>query len=407
MNDKMLMWVWFSEIFGAANPRKWEATSRFDTVEECYHAYKNQDFYGLTQKEIQRVKNVNLDDCKRIIEYCQKNNINIYCYESEGFPQRLMEIYNPPSVLYVKQNTGNLDFLDDSVTISVVGARNADSYSLKVTDEICNKLAWSGAVIISGFAVGVDTAAHKSAIKNGGKTVAVLGSGIDYDYPKGTLSFKDEISKHGAVISEFQPLHKPRETDFKARNRILSGLSVGVLVCEASKRSGALNTVSHGISQGKDIFCIPPRDIFDKKYRGVVQLLRDGATPVYDERDIIFKYYENYSHRINSAKNVMNFSQVTEDSVVFSDAQPVKVKKTKKQTEEIKPQDIAVVVTEELIHDLTDIQKKIVLALEGKSLLLDELSRTTEIGISKLLAQLTELELMDRVKSLPGKRYSL
>ncbi|NLZ46503.1 MAG: DNA-protecting protein DprA [Clostridiales bacterium] len=414
MDNNLLMWVWFNEAFGAANPRKWIATAKYSSVKEFYYAYKNGNIHGLTQDEIKMINSVKIDDCKEIIEYCHKNHINIYCYESEGFPKNLVDIYNPPAVLYVKQKTGNLDFLDDSVTISVVGARNACNYSLKVTDEICTKLALSGISIISGFAVGIDTCAHRAAIKSGGKTVAVLASGIDYDYPKGTLAFKEEISEHGAVISEFAPNHMPRKTDFKARNRILSALGLGVLVCEASEKSGALNTVSHAVSQGKDIFCIPPSDVFDKRFSGVVPLLRDAATAVFDERDIIYKYYENYSQNIKFHRNTMDFSQKTEDSVVYSNPKPIKItkenKKEKQNKSELQNHSSNVQnkkVSDEMLTGLTDIQKQIVLNLNGKTLLIDELSEITEISISSLLAELTELELMGVVKGLSGKRYSL
>lgn len=407
MNEKLKLWLWLTEVFGAANPRKWEATARFSSIEECYYAYSHGDFYGLTEAEIAKVKKTRLDSAEKTAEYCSENNINIYCYESEGFPERLREIYNPPSVIYARHNGASLDFLDDSVSIAIVGARNLDEYYEKVTYEIAGQLALAGAVVISGFAVGADTAAHRAAIKNGGKTVAVLGSGIDYDYPKGTLDFKREIAENGAVISEFSPLHAPTPVDFKARNRLLSGLSLGILVTQASTKSGSLNTVSNGVSQGKDIFCIPPKDIFNENYRGVVQLIRDGATPVFDARDIVFEYFENYSHRLDYARNMMDFSQKSADNSVFSEKAPRPEKPRKNPSEKKAAEETEAVKLEAVPDGLSEIQSKIVSLLSGKKLLADEISRETGIDIMELFGELTELELMGIVKSLPGNRYTL
>ena len=403
------MWLWLTEVFGVGNPRKWEATSRFDTIEECYEAYTHGDFYGLKYDETIRVQNTDFSNAERIIEYCEKNNINIYCYESEGFPQRLKEIYNPPSVLYAKHNSGNLDFLDDSVTVAVVGARNIDDYYLRVTEEISGQLASAGIVVASGFAVGADTVAHKACIDNNGKTVAVLGSGIDYDYPKGTLNFKEKIAENGAVISEFPPLEPAGANTFRARNRILSGISMGVLVTQASPISGSLNTVSHAVSQGKDIFCVPPYNVFEEKYRGVVNLIRDGAVPVFDARDVISEYCENYSHKISYSKTVQNYTVKSEDSVIFNEKKPQKPKKSNKTETSVKTK--TEVKQEEkpfvMPDNLDENSKRVVEVLKNKTMLADEISRETEIDIMELFGILTELELDGIVKSLPGNRYSL
>lgn len=417
MENKLILWLWLNEIFGTANSRKWTATSRFDSIEECYDAISHGDCHGLTYEETVKSQAVTLDDLRKHVEYCARNDINIYCYESEGFPQRLRDIFNPPAVIYAKHKLQSLDFLDDNVTVAVVGARNADSYYLKATEEISGQLAAAGVTVASGFALGVDSAAHKAAVANGGKTIAVLGSGINYDYPKGKSEFKDEIVNSGGVImSEFPPDHHPMYNDFKARNRILSGISLGVLVTQASMTSGSLNTVSHAVSQGKDIFCIPPRDIFDEKYMGVSGLIRDGAISVFDARDILCEYSESYSHKISYAKSIQYYKIKSEDSVYFatgSDTNKSSVKSrarkavsnNEKSAEEIsKPK---ITIREVSTEGLSENQIKIVEALKGKQLLADEISLVTDIDVVDLFGELTELEIMNKVKSLPGNRYSL
>lgn len=418
MEEKILYWLWLTEVFSPASPRKWIATSRFDSVEECYEAYSQGDYYGLEASEISRAKKVNFDEIKKIVEYCDNHNIKIYCYESEDFPQRLRDIYNPPSVIFVKTDSKNLDFLDNNVSIAVVGSRKIDPYYTKVTERIVEELVSAKMVINSGFAVGVDQTAHKTAIKNGGKTIAVLGSGIDWDYPEGTMKFKEEVSQNGAVISEFPPLYIPRPYDFIARNRVLSGLSDGVFVTQAGLSSGSLNTVSHALQQGKDIFCIPPKDVLDEKYAGVIGLLRDGAIPVFDGRDILYEYYEIYSHKISVNKNLRTYVSKTDETNTFTEkgeSKPEKtsenvkkheVKATENKANEVKEAEEVKIVEPDL-NGLSEIQKKICISLKGKQLIADEISRELGIDIMDLYGELTEMELLGKIKCLPGKRYSL
>ena len=409
MNEKLLMWLWLNKVFGEANPRKWDATTRFDTIEECYYTLKDGDYYGLVEKEIENVKRFDLSSCERLVEYCDKNNIKIYCCESEGFPSRLREIYNPPAVIFAKHSSKSLDFLDDNVVVSIVGARQIDDYYSNVTTVISKELASSGVIVASGFAVGVDTCAHRGAIAARGKTVAVLGSGINYDYPGGTMGFKDEIAANGAVISEYPPLKPPKPGDFKARNRLLSGISMGVLVTQASSRSGSLNTVSNAVSQGRDIFCVPPADIFNDKYSGVIDLLRDGAIPVFSAKDVLFEYCENYSHRLDYARNLMDFSLRSEDSSVFSGTQK-ETKKPTKKTQKNKYDNLNNITEKPAEHDLSGLsenQVRIVKLLRENTLLTDEISRKTQIGVDVLFSELTELEIMGIIKALPGNRFSI
>ncbi len=410
MEEKLLLWLWFTDIFGEANPRKWTTTTRFDTIEECYYAFTHGDFYGLNDNEIRKIKMSNFENAKNIIEYCHKNHIKIYCYESEGFPQRLRDSYNPPSVLYAKTELENLDFLDDKISVAVVGSRNVDEYYVRVTQMIVSQLVESGITINSGFAMGVDHVAHQTALDKGGKTVAVLGSGIDWDYPLGTMKFKNQIAQNGVVFSEYPPLHKPRPFDFKSRNRILSGISNGVVVTQAGLDSGSLNTVSYGVSQGRDIFCVPPKDLFDERFAGVIDVLRDGAIPVFDGRDVLYEYFENYSRKVDINKNLQIFTVKTEDSFLF--AKNNKVDSSEKESQNsvkklAKPEEVLPQKPQIDVSTLTEIQQKIVESLKGKQLIADELSREIKIDIMDLYGELTELEIMGVIKSLPGKRYVL
>lgn len=415
--NNLVYWAWLSLAFGASSRRKWIVLEQFDNdVVACYRALRDGETDMLSDAERRNVRSVTLEKAQEKLAECADKDIFVYGYESEGYPSKLRNISNPPAVLF---STGSLDFLNNRAIIGVVGARDASEYSLKVTDSICRNLAQWGVVIVSGGAFGVDTQAHKSAIAGGGKTVAVMGGSVDSDYPKGTAKFKQYISENGAVISEHFLGHEPRGGDFVARNRILTGICDGVLITQASKISGALNSASHAVSQGKDVFCVPPCDVFSKRYAGVSSLLRDGAIPVFSHRDILMQYA---AVRNQSKEFARDLSMVyeTEENPDFADdllvekkkresAKKAPRRKTKEQTvklqeeQEMQPQEPVMPDTSEL----TELQKNIVKAIFDGTVQADELSAKLEVDISELFAELTELEMLGIVRSAAGNSYKL
>jgi DNA processing protein len=243
-------------------------------------------------------------------------------------------------------------------------------------------------------------------MKNGSKTIAVLGCGIDYDYPQDNAKLKKVLAKSGAVITEYFPGTKPFYENFKQRNRLISGLSLGVLVVEASSKSGSLNTASHALQQGKDIFCIPPHDIFDERYIGVCNLLRDGAIPVFSHLDIMYEYFENFSHKTKENKVFDNFFVRSIDAPEISNINnnTSRERKNKKQKKAEKKE----VSNNNLDYsDLSGTKRSIIELLADGTYLADEISKLLKIDISEVLFELTELELEGYVKALAGKRYSL
>ncbi|NMB30832.1 MAG: DNA-processing protein DprA, partial [Clostridiales bacterium] len=270
----------------------------------------------------------------------------------------------------------------------------------QVAREICGNLANMGAVLVSGFALGIDSVAHGEALSHREKTVAVLGCGIDYDYPTSNTKLKRIIAKNGAVISEFLPGAPPLGPNFPQRNRILSGLSLGTLVIEAHKRSGALITAELSIQQGRDLFCIPPADLFDSRYSGVIRFLRDGAIPVFSHLDILYEYYENFSHKLTASNPYGDYSITPQESSVFNVNEKSSSKKqSKKKARQVK-KDIP-------YKDLDEDQTKIVKLLSDRSYLADELSVLLEMPIDMVLTALTELEIMGIVNAESGQRYSI
>ena len=204
---------------------------------------------------------------------------------SKEYPQKLKNIYDPPKKIYL---IGNKDLLYQK-GIAIVGARDATQYGKKIAYNLAKELSEQNIVIISGLAIGIDSYAHKGALEKG--TIAVLGSGIDNIYPKENLELAREIIKNkGCIISEYPLGTKPERLHFPQRNRIISGLSDGVVVIEASKKSGALITAEFALEQGKEVFAVPG-DINKKQSEGTNQLIKDGAILLTSATDILENIY--------------------------------------------------------------------------------------------------------------------
>lgn len=203
---------------------------------------------------------------------------------SKHYPDKLRTISCPPKELYC---LGNLPLLNDTTSIAVIGSRKYSHYGARATKDFASHLAQEGVCIVSGLAKGIDGFAHRACLSVGGKTIAVLGSGLDIIYPKENESLFYDIVKHqGLVVSEYPLGTPPQKQHFPARNRIISGLSDGVLVVEASRNSGTNITVDFALEQGKDVFVIPG-NIYSKTSDGTNFLIQEGAIPVMSYADIL------------------------------------------------------------------------------------------------------------------------
>ncbi len=418
--DERVYWLWLTIAFGPANPRIWQVRDRFSSAEECCRSLMSGGISGLTTEEWSAIKSAGLSQAQRILDYCENKGIIVVDFDSREYPELLRNIYNPPAVLF---SLGTLSFLEEAVTVGVVGARNMTDYTEKVTRAISGRLAESGITIVSGFANGVDSAAHTAAIEAGGKTVAVLGCGVEYDYPKDTGKMKRLIAQNGAVLSEYFPTAAPNSLSFRARNRILSGISRGVLITQASKSSGALNTASYAVSQGKDLFCIPPHDIFSPLYSGVASLLSDGATPVFSHRDILYEYYGEFSHKLRFTKDLDAFAEKSESSLLFASDIPAEA--TKKSRTKHRAGSSDVKNREEPEHTgnseklslekpsleklcgLSGLKSQIADKLKQSPMAADELADLLNTDVSELLTELTEMEIEGIVESMAGNRFKL
>lgn len=279
-------YLWLQTAMGVANPKASRFIERYGSPKEAYEVFKTEkDYRFLSPKEKERCENLSIDECRQILDSCRSKGVKIMTIGDKEYPYRLQNIYSPPVLLFYE---GNLKGLNNEVCISGVGSRNPTLYTARVTDAICTDLAKAGIVLVSGMAAGVDHLVHDAAINAGGKTIGVLACGINVEYPNGSLSTRKRMYElGGACISELPPDARPSRTYFHDRNRIIAGLSVGTMVFQAREQSGSLITAEHAVNLGRDLYCIPPHNLFSAEYYGVVKYLREGAIPLFDAFDVI------------------------------------------------------------------------------------------------------------------------
>ena len=271
----------------------------FGSAQELYRATESELLATgiVTPKEVAayvegRKKNRLIPE--QLKESCERHQISVIPIISGGYPERLKRILRPPAVLYVK---GTLP--DCRYSIGMVGSRMADAYGLKVAETFGRRLAQAGVVIVSGGAKGIDTASHKGALQGGGKTLAVLGCGVDIVYPPTNHKLFGEIAENGALVSEYPPGTEPEAWHFPMRNRIINGISQGIVLVEAASRSGALITAEFAMDEGRELFCVPG-NIFSDKSAGPHKLIRDGARMVTSPDDILEELFPELQGSIHS-----------------------------------------------------------------------------------------------------------
>lgn len=283
MDDKKY-WIGFNLIKGIGAVRMQGLVAYFGDLESAWKADPAElARAGLGAKLVERVlgarKQVNLDQVWAKIE---AQGIQIFTWQDESYPARLREIDQPPPVLYVRG-----EYLPDDVfAVAIVGTRKVTPYGRQVTEEIASFLAANGITIISGLARGVDVIAHQTALKAGGRTLAVLGSGVDRIYPPEHRGLAEQMMTRGAIISDYAVGTPPDASNFPPRNRIISGLSLAVVVVEAAETSGALITAEFAAEQGREVFAVPG-SILAPQSKGTNKLIQNGALPLLSPNDLM------------------------------------------------------------------------------------------------------------------------
>ena len=403
--DNRVYWIWLSLCFshGSGKPQQLVES------EDAASIYQNrqticQSVDYLTSRDGDRLCKISLERAKLVLERCGELGIRVVTLNDPVYPEKLRHIYGAPLVLYVQ---GDISYLNDVPAVAVVGTREASQYGMNVTGNLSYQLASTGVTVVSGCAVGIDEYAHRGALKAGGRTVGVLGCGHDVDYPAKNKNLKQEILKRGgALIGELPPGTPVNGRYFPVRNRIMAGLSDGVLVTEAPAKSGALITARLANDLDRDVFCVPPYNIFDTKYLGVVPLLREGAKAVFDVTDILEEYTVQYEGRIDLERItrpvIVPANKESEPELkvagesAYRGSQKVASDSHQTQKEKFPAPE-----------ELTDKQKKLYDILTFDPVHADDLAREVGWEIYEVLSVLTELELLELVTAHSGRRYSL
>lgn len=383
MEQNTLYWLWLTNCRSVSCADITSLLEQFDSVEEIY---KETDFLAVTDIKPSARKAIADKSLKRaeaIFDTCSKKEITILTYDDINYPDILRGISDPPYVLYLRGEIMNWDRI---LGIGVVGTRTCGRYGLEATRHISLELAENGVTVITGMARGIDTAAARAALDAGGKTIAVLGCGVDVVYPSENKGIMEEIIANGAVISEFPPGSGPLSRHFPWRNRIISGLSRGVLVTEAPEKSGALITAGTALEQGKDIFAVPG-SIFDKNCAGTNKLLASGAKAISSAKGILEEYvFEIERLNLEKPKGIKRFL----------------VPKNEKVNNEIK-----LSIDDKRFSGLSEDEKRIVgLLIEGNQHI-DDIARKSGIEASRLTGTLSMLEFGGYIQKIPGNNYKL
>lgn len=373
-------YVWLQLSLGAGNNRLKKALEYFGNAENIYKASASERLSSgiFTQNELKKLNSFKIESAQKIISDCKKYGIEIITADGEKYPSCLLNIDNPPAVLYVK---GEMPDFDSTPSVCIVGPRKVSDYGRKASYSLSFRLAKSGMIIVSGGAVGSDYYAHLGALKAGGKTVLVMGCGIESDYLSENKPLRRHVAGNGCLISEFPPKTGTTRFSFPVRNRIMSALCDATVVIEAGKKSGALNTAGHAAEQGKDVFVIPGSPTAEE-YAGSNALLRDGAKPLLDVSDIFNEYIPRFADKIDIKKAYENPD------------------KTEEKNEKNK-------IYKKLSIETLSNEAKIVYNHLDKHKFYPEEISDTGLSSSDILSALTELEIEMLIKALPGGCYEL
>ncbi len=417
----LVHWIWLAHRPGVNDRMKAELLRHFSDPEDIYFADGEafRHIEGITQEMLAGLEDKNLESSEKILSDVMQHKLHILTYRDVAYPRRLKAIADPPLVLYYK---GTLPDFDGGPVIGVVGTRRCTPYGLSAAKKLGHEIALCGGLVVSGMADGIDAMAMKSALSAGGTVVGILGCGAEQVYPRKNQWLFADVERYGCILSEFPPGTEPFKWNFPRRNRIISGLSCGVLVVEAPKGSGSLHTARHALEQGRDVFVVPG-NLDQPTFEGSIQLLRDGATLVSSGWDILSEYAALYPGKIrretrpsrqraypeempeiseNSGKTAGKVAQATRVPV----DKPAKKEKSSKKVVDKSPSETYSDVQKE-ISGLNPDQKAIVQALTGGERMVDELIAQTGLPAGKVSTALTMLTIRGIVKKLPGNRVRL
>ncbi len=366
--DEKFYWLALKLVPGVGAKTFFRLLDRFGSPENVLRAPRKAfaGIRGVGEKVIENIVSRNFErDPEKELKEIEKKGVKLVCFNDPDYPKNLVTIHDPPPVLFVK---GTLS-VRDVISVAVVGSRAASYHGMEFTRRLCADLAGYGMVVVSGFARGIDTAAHTGCIEGGGRTLAILGCGLDIDYPRQNRKLRKKVVNNGALVTEFPLGTEPEARNFPARNRIISGISLGVVVVEAGKRSGSLITARLALEQNREVFAVPG-SVTNYRSLGPNWLIKQGAKLVEKADDVV----EELAPMLIGA---MGRREPAEDKNGAN----------------------------RMDSSLTEQEAKILDLLQGEPVLLDEMVRILNVEVDALAVILSKLELKGLVKQLPGKFF--
>ncbi|MEO5355737.1 MAG: DNA-processing protein DprA [Nitrospirae bacterium YQR-1] len=392
MQGDIKHWLALSAIKNVGPGTGRKLLAHFKNPENIFKAGLSElmEVEGIKKFRAESIRNFNgWDVVEQALKKIEENQITVLCHTEDEYPEMLKELPDSPILLFVKGDITP----EDRYAIAIVGTRTLSHYGKSVTEKFTGELVDMGFTIVSGMARGIDTVAHRQALKGYGRTIAVLGCGIDIAYPPENLWLMQRIAENGAVVSEFLPGSRPQRENFPIRNRLISAFSLGVLVVEAGQRSGALITANFALEQGKEVFAIPG-NIMASNAQGTHALIQHGAKLVNNSQDILEELGDLIKAYIKERK---------EKPAVKRKALQAKraVERKEKAAEPAGKQ----VVKKNPEHN--DDGKRVFSVLGFEALHVDEIIRKTSLPAHRVLNVLLELELKGLVKQTDGMKFCI
>ena len=356
--DSALFWIWLSLRCTPGNDTFLTLKKTFPLPSDVYRADREALEKALfpSKRDLKALCNKDLTEARNILDYCASSNVKIITYDSKNYPETLKDISSPPVLLYC---LGEIPSVSEKLFVSIVGTRDMTEYGEQKAFEIASDLATAGAVVVSGMALGVDGTAHAGAISGGGKTVAVLGCGIDRVYPPAHSQLEANIINNGAVITEFSPGTPPERYNFPRRNRLISAMSKATLVIEGPHKSGALITGRLALKQGRAVYALPG-NIDEAEGSCTAVLLKEGAKCATCADDILSDFSSAYNGKINIFKLLdkvpLNIKSALSKIGAASSNKKIKGKKQK----EVKSDDFPIEeIKKETVEEIPEVKNKI------------------------------------------------
>ena len=411
----LVHWLWLATRGCLSDHSRYQLLTHFADAEEIYYADEASLSRAgeLSEEALAALKDKSLQPAEKIIADCNREKIHILTWQDAVYPHRLKNIPDPPVVLYYK---GRLPDFDNLPLIGIVGTRHASAYGLNTAKRMGYQIAACGGIVVSGLAAGVDAMAMRGALTANAPVIGVLGCGADIVYPPSNRALFADTEQYGCILTEFPPGTPPVKRNFPKRNRIISGLSCGVLVVEAPERSGALITARQANDQGRDVYVVPGNIDVDT-CKGSNALLRDGAIAAGSGWDVVGEYAHLFPGKIRQSTAPlppMDEAKPQEENPLPKVAQKPKLPNKKAEKGLFGKKKVIdnsgatpYIDAEAKRPALTSEEEKIVALLEEGSCLADDIVARLELPVSKVLAMLTMLEIKGVVRRLPGKRVEL